>query len=140
MRLLCVARHEYLSAHLCRYFGELGVVCESAVGLAEASAAAVVFEPHLVVAESDVLSPQVLERWSRNPALNGVPVLAVSLTNRTDENVTAESSELAGVIFLPSLSKADALALLEAAQRRVRGVRAPSSATMKTPPHAIPAH
>lgn len=140
MRLLCVARHEYLSTHLCRYFGELGVVCEAAVGLAEASAVAVLFEPHLVVADADLLSAQALERWSGNPALNDVPVLAVSLTSRTDENVTAELSGLAGVIFLPTLEKSEALALLDVARRRERGVRFPVGAALSSPAHSVSAH
>ena len=124
MRLLCVGRHEYLSEHLCRLFSELGAQCEPAVGVNAAPPLAASFEPHLVVAESDLLSPAVLDAWSRDGALHEVPVLAVSLTHRPGECAAAELSGLAGVIYLPSLERSDALALLQAA-RRPRGVDVP---------------
>ena len=139
MRLLCVGRHAYLSEHLCRLFGELGVECEPVVGVSAASALAASFEPHLVVAESDLLSPAVLDAWSGDRALHDVPVLAVSLRHRPDECVSAELSGLAGVIYLPSLSRADALALLEGA-RRPRGVNAPFGAVVSAPGTAAVSH
>lgn len=129
MRLLCVGRHEILSEHLCRYFGELGAQCESVVGASAAGSAAEDFEPHLVVAESDLLTPAVQEAWSRDEALRDVPVLAVSLTRRPEESLPVDMSGLAGVIFLPSLDRSDALALLDLA-RRPRGVEIPAGATI----------
>lgn len=127
MRLLCVGRHEFLSEHLCRFFREVGAQCEPVVGIIDALAVAGTFEPHLVVAESDLLTPAVLDAWSRERVLHGVPVLAVSLTRRPEESISAEISGLAGVIYLPSLDQARALALLEGA-RRPRGVDAPRGA------------
>jgi hypothetical protein len=124
MRLLCIGRHEFLSEHLCRYFGELGAQCESAVGVSAAARHAASFEPHLVVAESALLNPAVLDSWSHDNALHDVPVLAVSLTHRSDECPSVELSGLAGVIFLPSLDRAAAATLLEGAWRQ-RGVDVP---------------
>lgn len=124
MRLLCVGRHAFLSEHLCRLFGELGAQCEQVVGASNAPSLAAAFEPHLVVVESDLLSPAVLDAWSRDSALNEVPVLAVSFTHRPGECASAELSGLAGVIYLPSLDRTGALALLQAA-RRPRGVEIP---------------
>jgi DNA-binding response OmpR family regulator len=132
MRLLCVGRHEYLSDHLCRYFGALGVQCEAAVGIAGAHTVARDFEPHLVIADCDLLNPAVLEAWSREPALHDVPVLAVSLTRRPEESMPAELCGLAGVIYLPTLDRAGALALLHGA-RRPLGVDMPSGATFASP-------
>ena len=124
MRLVCVARHAFLSDHLCRVFGKLGVQCEAVVGIASAGELARKFEPHLVVVEDALLSPTVLDDWAAVPSLRDVPVLAVSLTHRPEESVSVEMSGLAGVIYLPALDREDALALLECA-RRPLGVVAP---------------
>lgn len=131
MRLLCVARHEFLSDHLCRYFGAMNVQCETAVGSDGARAAARAFEPHLVVAESELLNPSVLETWSLEEALHDVPVLAVSLTRRPEESLPAELCGLAGVIYLPTLERSSALALLDGAMKP-RGVAVPPDASIAT--------
>jgi hypothetical protein len=127
MRLLCIGRHEFLSEHLCRVFREAGAQCEPVVGVGAAPMLAASFEPHLVVAESDLLNPVVLDAWSRADALCDVPVLAVSLTHRGEECPSAELSGLAGVIYLPSLDRADAASLLQLAWRP-RGVDVPAGA------------
>src|SRR5512140_1182684 len=110
MRLLCIGRHEFLSEHLCRFFSDLGAQCESAVGSANAEMVAGMFEPHLIIAESELLTPAVLNAWSREPVLADVPVLAVSLTRRPDESISADLCGLAGVIYLPTLDRDGALA------------------------------
>jgi hypothetical protein len=129
MRLLCIGRHEYLSEHLCRFFRDLGTQCKPAVGIGDAVRAAAAFEPHLIVAESDLLNPIVLDGWSREAVLAGVPVLAVSLTRRPGENISADLCGLAGVIYLPTLDRASALSLLEGA-RKPRGVDVPQDALL----------
>lgn len=126
MRLVCVARHEFLAEHLCRVFGDLGVQCERAVGIPAAAELAGLFEPHLLVVEDALLSPTVLDSWAGVDALCDVPVLAVSLTHRPEECVSVAMSGLAGVIFLPTLNREDALALMEGACRP-RGVVAPAA-------------
>ena len=132
MRLLCVGRHEILSEHLCRYFADLGAQCEGAVGAAAALSLAENFEPHLVVAEFDLLTPAVQESWSQADGLREVPVIAVSLTRRPEECLPPDLCGLAGVFFLPALERSDALALLDLA-RRPRGVEIPPGAAMHTP-------
>jgi hypothetical protein len=127
MRLLCIGRHEYLSEHLCRFFRDLGTQCEPAVGIGDAVTVAAAFEPHLIVAESDLLNPIVLDGWSREAVLVDVPVLAVSLTRRPGENISADLCGLAGVIYLPTLDRASALSLLEGACKP-RGVDVPQDA------------
>jgi hypothetical protein len=124
MRLLCVGRHAFLSEHLCRFFSDLGAQCESVVGATGAVASARTFEPHLVIAEYDLLSPGVMDAWSQSDALHDVPVLAVSLTRRPEECLPPELCGLAGVIYLPALDRADAQSLLDLA-RRPRGVEIP---------------
>jgi hypothetical protein len=99
------------------------------VGIGDAIGAADAFEPHLVIAECDLLVPAALDDWSASSGLRDVPVLAVSLTRRPEECLPADVSGLAGVIFLPTLERKDALSLLELA-RRPRGVEIPPGATM----------
>jgi hypothetical protein len=129
MRLLCIGRHEFLSEHLCRFFSGLGSDCEPVVGIANALAVAGSFEPHLVIAESDLLNPAVLDAWSRESVLAGVPVLAVSLTRRPEESIPADLCGLAGVVYLPSVDRSSLLALLEGV-RRPRGVEVPPDALL----------
>jgi hypothetical protein len=139
MRMLCIGRHEYLSEHLCRFFSEAGTQCEPVVGVAEALKAAFTFEPHVIIAQSDVLSPAVLDAWSRESVLADVPILAVSLTRRPEENISADVGGIAGVIYLPTLDRADALALLEGA-RRPRGVDIPPDALPSAARQSVVAH
>ena len=128
MRVLCVGRHAFLSEHLCRVFGAVGALCEPAVGPADVPAAAIRFEPGIVVCEGDLLTPQVLESWADEPALSGIPVLAVSMRPRPDDLIPAELSatDPAAVIYLPSLERAQLAALL-ASVCTPRGVSAPSA-------------
>jgi hypothetical protein len=138
MRVLCVGRHAYLSEHLCRYFGKLGAECESVVGATEVPAAASRFEPHIVVSDSDLLTPALLDLWSGDAALAGLPVLAVSLTRRPEDAPPAAVTGLAGVIYLPGLDRAQGLALLAGAYRP-RGVQSPLDwqVSMPTPTSVV---
>jgi hypothetical protein len=137
MRVLCVGRHAFLSEHLCRYFTEVGAECEPAVGAAEALRRAAQFEPHIVVSDSDLITPAMLESWTSEPALADVPVLAVSLTRRPEESTPVNVSGLAAVIYLPSLEKEQAASLL-AGMYRPRGVAAPASWRAHVPAPSLP--
>lgn len=123
--MVCVSRHQYLSEHLCRVFGALGVQCEPVVGVAAARELAERFEPHLIVVEDALLNPFVLDGWAAVNALCDVPVLAVSLTRRPEDGISVAMSGIAGVIYLPALDRNDALALMECAGRPI-GVVPPS--------------
>ena len=126
MRVLCVGRHAFLSEHLCRVFGAVGALCEPVVGPADVPKSATRFEPAIVVCEGDLLTPQVLEGWAQEPALAGVPVLAVSMTPRPDDVLPAgfHAGDPAAVVYLPSLERAQLSALL-ASVCQPRGVSAP---------------
>jgi hypothetical protein len=137
MRVLCVGRHPFLSEHLCRYFGELGAECEPVVGVADVLAAAGRFEPHAVLADSELLTPALLDAWALAPALADVPVLAVSLT-RSPREAGPAMTGLAGVIYLPSLDREQGLALLAGAYRP-RGVQSPAQWRM-APPSSVVVH
>lgn len=125
MRVLCVGRHAYLSEHLCRFFRELGADCAAAVGAADVLPAARRFEPEVVVSDCDLLTPSLLDDWSAAPSLANVPVIAVSLTRRPDESLPDVPAGVLGVVYLPSLDRDHAVALLDAV-RRPRGVRPPA--------------
>lgn len=123
MRVLCVSRHQFLSEHFCRYFGELGATCEGVVGISDVVHVAAEFEPHLVVSDHDLVTPALLDQWLREPVLADVPVLAVSLTRRPDEGMSSVDGA-AGAIYLPGLDRETARSLLTAAYRP-RGVDLP---------------
>jgi hypothetical protein len=124
MRLLCVGRHAYLSEHLCRYFRELGADCAAAVGSSEAQQLAPSFEPHVVVCDSDLITPALLDEWSVDRSMADIPLLAVSLTRRPEELPPIELLGVAGVLYLPALDATQMKALLAGAHRR-RGVTPP---------------
>ena len=137
MRVLCVGRHAFLSEHLCRFFQEAGAECKPAVGAAEALRRAAEFEPHIVVSDCDLITPAMLESWTGEPALADVPVLAVSLTRRPEESTPVDVRDLAAVIYLPALDKAQAASLL-AGLHRPRGVIAPLSWRSSVPAPSLP--
>lgn len=120
MRVLCVGRHAYLSEHLCRLFGEVGAECEPAVGGPEALRIAARFEPHVVVCDSDLVTPALLVSWALEPMLADVPVLAVTLTHRPDDHATGASNELAAAVYLPALQRAQVSSLLSCLPRSQR--------------------
>jgi chemotaxis response regulator CheB len=124
MRVLCVDRHAFLSEHLCRVFRDAGAECEPAVGAAEALRLASQFEPQVVVSDCDLITPALLDSWTREPALANVPVLAVSLTRRPAESAPADLIGLAAVVYLPGLEREQVSALL-ASLHKPRGVSAP---------------
>ena len=126
MRVLCVGRHSFLSEHLCRVFRDAATECEPAVGVAEVPRKAAEFEPHVVVSDCDLITPALLESWTSEPALADVPVIAVSLTRRPEEASPAVLCGHTAVVYLPSLGRQQAAALLKGADRP-RGVSAPPS-------------
>jgi hypothetical protein len=84
LKALCVGRHRYLSDHFRRFFRRLGVDAASVVGIANAIEAARDQRPDIVFCEYDLLATMPLESWERDPFLSRVPVIAVSLTRRSD--------------------------------------------------------
>src|SRR5213082_2706570 len=128
MRVLCVARHPFLSAHLGRFFDALGVNSRPVVGLDEAIDAAALFQPDAVVCDYDLLATIPLDRWERDPLLSRLPVIAVSLTRRPEEVHLLDVNGIAGFLYLPTLEREQALQMLGAATSRHRaGVTSPAS-------------
>jgi DNA-binding response OmpR family regulator len=118
MRLLCIARHGVLSDHLASLFRGFGAETCSAVGLAEALAAARSFAPQAVICDYDLLATVSLSAWERDPQLARVPIVAVSLTRRPDEEHALDVNNVAGFVYLPSLEREDGVRLLAALSGR----------------------
>jgi DNA-binding NarL/FixJ family response regulator len=128
MRVLCVGRHPFLSAHLCRFFDALGVTTRPAVGLEEAIDAAAEHQPDAVICDYDLLATIPLDGWERDPLLSRLPVIAVSLTRRPNEVHVLDVNGIAGFLYLPTLERERALQVLGAAASwRDAGVSAPAS-------------
>jgi hypothetical protein len=117
MRALCVGRHRYLSEHLARYFGELGVETVSTVGLDGAAAIARAWNPDVVLCDYAVLAAVPLDEWARDEALARTPLVAISLTRAPDAASLNDVNGIAGLLYLPALTAAEALALVSAAAR-----------------------
>jgi hypothetical protein len=97
------------------------------------ASAATEFEPHVVVSDCDLLTSAVLEAWTSASSLANVPVLAVSLTRRPEESLPEVVSGVMAVVYLPTLDREHALALLEGVDRP-RGVVAPADYRVAPPP------
>ena len=118
LRALCIARHSFLSAHIARYFAEMGVATTDAVGLDSAAKAAADDSPDVVICDYDVLASIPLEEWEHDVLLSNTPVVAVSLTRHAEELQLLDVNGIAGFLYLPTLESAPALRILRAAAAR----------------------
>ena len=126
MRALCVGRHRYLSDHYGQFFRRLGVDATSVVGVEHAISVAREYAPDVVFCEYDLLATMPLEPWERDPFISRVPVIAVSLTRRSDEMHLLDVNNIAGFFYLPALTEDDARRLLHAV-RPTAGFSLPSA-------------
>lgn len=125
MRVLCVGRHPYLTEHFCRFFERLGLETIPSVGLSGATAAVGAGELDAVICDYDLLATMPLERWERDPALSGVPVIAVSLTRHPGEAHLLDVNGIAGFLYLPTLEPEHATRLLAAVRPKRDGINPP---------------
>jgi hypothetical protein len=109
-----VGRHRFLSDHFGHFFQQLGVDARGVVGIGDAIPAAHEHVPDVVFCEYDLLATVPLESWERDPYLSRVPVIAVSLTRRSDEMHLLDVNNIAGFFYLPLLTDDDARRLLHA--------------------------
>ncbi len=119
MRAVCIARHRFLSEHICSVFGALGLETHPAVGFDDGMALARAQVPDVVLCEYDVLAASLLDAWAVDPILAETPIIAVSLTRRHDE-APSIGGPTAGFLYLPTLTDEDASIALRAMTRRVR--------------------
>ncbi len=123
LRALCIARHPFLSGHLAQFFGEMGIRTDHVVGLDAAVESARRVRPDVVLCDYDLLATLSLDEWERDPLLSRTPVIAVSLTRRTQEVHLLDVNGIAGFLYLPTLDRDVALKVLTAATRRTKPVK-----------------
>jgi hypothetical protein len=119
LRAVCIARHPFLTAHFAQYFSALGINTHELVGLAH-SADVAVAPADVVVCDYDLLVTLPLRKWEQHPLLSKVPVVAVSLTRKSQELHLLEFDGIAGFLYLPTLEPRQALQILRAAAMRPR--------------------
>jgi hypothetical protein len=126
MRVLCVARHPFLSEHLGRYFERLGVDTMPCVGLRDAAHLAPKYDVDAVICDYDLLAASSLEVWSSDPLLARRPVIAVSLTRHPGEAHLSNADCILGFLYLPTLEPDDAQRVLAAVRRRRTTIQPPN--------------
>ncbi len=129
--VVCVARHEYLASHIARFFESSEVTTVGVVGVQGAMDATRSLAPDVVVCEYEFLATHPLDDWECDEVLRYTPVVAVSLTRRSNELVLLDCNGIAGFLYLPTLSADDSQKLLRAAAARPRFT--PGSTTFSTP-------
>lgn len=72
----------------------------------------------MVVCEYELLATLPLDGWECDEVLRCTPVVAVSLTRRSDEVNPLDANGIAGFLYLPTLTRGDAQKLLHAAAVR----------------------
>ena len=120
LRALCIARHCFLSEHIARYFGSMGLVTTNAVGLDSAIESAGEVSPDLVICDYDLLATIPLEKRERDVLFSTIPVIAVSLTRHAEELHLFDVNGIAGFLYLPTLEQGPALKILHAVAARPR--------------------
>jgi DNA-binding NarL/FixJ family response regulator len=128
MRVLCVGRHPFLSEHIGRFFGELGIETIPCVGLSEAEDLVRARDPDAIICDYDLLATMPLASWESDPMLARVPLVAVSLTRHPGEAHLLDINSIAGFLYLPTLDRDDALRLLTAVQQRRDRINPPPTA------------
>src|SRR5581483_4206076 len=124
MRAVCIARHRFLSDHICSIFRDVGLECIPVVGFSDGVTAARAQGPDVVICDYDLLVAAPLREWECDPALAAIPIVAVSLTRRPEEAHLVDANGIAGFLYLPSLGGADVKRAVQGATSRP--LRAPS--------------
>jgi DNA-binding NarL/FixJ family response regulator len=88
------------------------------VGLSQPTGPADRTAPDVVICDYDLLSALPLHKWEQHPLLSSTPVVAVSLTRKSQELHLTEVDGIAGFLYLPTLEPDQALQILRAATSR----------------------
>lgn len=118
MRVLCVARHQFLSEHLARFFGRLGVDTIPHVGLRVSDDLSSPRGVDAIICEYDLLESLSADVWETHPWLSVYPVIAVSLTRHPGDAHLRDTTGVAGFFYLPTLEPDTARETLAAISRR----------------------
>jgi hypothetical protein len=121
LRALCVSRHEFVSEHIARFFGEYGIATEPVVGVEAAVEAAQKIAPDVILCEHELLTGIPITAWENDACLSSTAVIGVSLSRRPNEaGVTHDLNGVAGFLYLPTLDVENALRLIHAAAASTR--------------------
>ena len=115
MRAVCIARHRFLSDHICSIFRDVGLECIPVVGFSDGVTAARAQGPDVVICDYDLLVAAPLREWECDPALAAIPIVAVSLTRRPEEAHLVDANGIAGFLYLPSLEQGAISRVIQAA-------------------------
>jgi hypothetical protein len=126
--VVCVARHQYIAAHLARVFDNRDVCTVGVVGVNGAVESTRSCAPDVVVCEYELLTTSPLDEWECDEVLRYTPIVAVSLSRRSNELVPLDCNGIAGFLYLPTLSADDAHKIVRAAAARPRYT--PGAATL----------
>jgi hypothetical protein len=135
LRATCIARHPFLTGHFSRYFAALGVRTSEMVGLNCASEVADRTPPDVVICDYDLLATLPLRKWEQHPLLSKIPIVAASLTRKSQELHLMDVDVIAGFLYLPTLEPSQALQILRAAASRPR-YSLPLSVATRTVEHS----
>jgi len=137
--VVCVARHEYIAGHLARFFEHSEVTTIGVVGVQGAVDATRTRMPDVVVCEYELLTSHPLDEWECDVVLRNTPIVAVSLSRRSNELAPLDCNGIAGFLYLPVLSSSAAQKLLHAASLRPR-FRPGEDSFSATETEPFPAH
>ena len=112
LRALCVGRHQFLGDHLARYFEQFGLETTYAVGIEGAISVSRRVRPEIVICDYDLLATMPLDAWENDALLSRTPVVAVSMTRRPDEAHLMDVNGIGGFLYLPTLTREDAMVVL----------------------------
>ncbi|MGK2963311.1 MAG: hypothetical protein ACSLFK_14400 [Gemmatimonadaceae bacterium] len=136
LRALCVGRHQFLSDHIARFFGSLGIDTRHAAGLEQALRVSRDFKPDVVIAEYELLAMLSLEAWEADELLSRTAVVAVSLSRRPDDAHLLDISGIAGFLYLPRLDAGLAGKIIAAAAASSPRRYVPSTPSLFSPEEA----
>jgi hypothetical protein len=105
----------------------MGLDTTCAVGLDGAVDEARVTRPDVIICDYDLLATVSLAAWESDELLSRIPVVAVSLTRRSNEAHVRDVNGIAGFMYLPTLTAADARQILGAMRGRAGQYALPSS-------------
>jgi DNA-binding NarL/FixJ family response regulator len=126
LRVLCVGRHAFVSEHLGRFFGDLGLKTECAVGLEGAIESARNATPDVILCEYELLASFPLAAWERDELVSRTAVIGVSLSRRPNEAQPLDVNSVAGFLYLPTLDRDNALRIIRAAAASTRAQYKPA--------------
>ncbi len=118
--VVCVARHEYIANHIARFFESDDICTVGVTGVQGAVDATRACAPDVVVCEYELLTTQPLDDWECDAVLRNTPIVAVSLSRRSNELVPLDCNGIAGFLYLPTLDSGNARKLVRAAALRPR--------------------